>query len=200
MANNWGEAARKTRVPQVGWLTATVVALAVVVTACQSKGATWTGAATPGGSTQATAESTSSENAGAGTPADAVAVWVTHVLQEEFTEACQLSATVSAEETGQDAETLCASGGDGIQAMTQLHEAWAKPGVTLPPDAEVEVDEVEAQGDTATVPDTSIRIGDMSLREIELIGSSGDTDSFQLSLQVQKQDGSWYVSGLDMSV
>lgn len=200
MANNWGEAARKARMPQVGLLTAAVVALAVVVTGCQSKGATWTGA----GSTQATAESASPENtnesAGAGTPADAVAVWVTHVLQEEFTEACQLSATVSAEETGQDAETLCASEGDGIQAMTQLHEAWAKPGVTLPPEATVEVDEVEAQGDTATVPDTSIRIGDMSLREIELIGSSGDTDSFQLSLQVQKQDGSWYVSGLDMSV
>jgi hypothetical protein len=200
MANNWGEAARKARVPQVGLLTATVVALAVVVTGCQSKGATWTGA----GSTQATAESTSPENtnesAGAGTPADAVAVWVTHVLQEEFTEACRLSATVSAEETGQDAETLCASGGDGIQAMTQLHEAWVKPGVALPPDVQVEVDEVEAQGDTATVPDTSIRIGDMSLHEIELIGATGDTDSFQLSLQVQKQDGAWYVAGMDMSL
>lgn len=69
----------------------------------------------------------------------------------------------------------------------------------LAPDAEVEVDEVDTQGDTATVPDTSIRIGDKSLREIELIGSSGDTDSFQLSLQVQKQGGLWYVAGMNIS-
>jgi hypothetical protein len=34
----------------------------------------------------------------------------------------------------------------------------------------------------------------------ELIGATGDTDSFELSLQVQKQDGSWYVAGMDMSV
>jgi hypothetical protein len=121
-------------------------------------------------------------------------------MLEEYTEACVLSATVSADETGQDTEAMCASEGDAIQAMNQLHEAWVKPGVTLPPDAKVEVDEVDVQGDTATVPDTSVRVGDVSLREIELIGSSGDTDSFELSLQVQKQDGSWYVAGMDMSV
>jgi hypothetical protein len=128
-----------------------------------------------------------------------VAVWVTHIVSEEYADACRLSATVAADEPGQDAETLCASGGDGIEAVTHLHEAWVKPGIALPPDAEVKVDEVDAQGDTATVPDTSIRIGDKSLREIELIGSSGDIDSFQLSLQVQKQDGLWYVAGMNIS-
>lgn len=193
------EAARKT----TGWLAAAVVVLAVAVTACQPKAATLPGDAAPVGSTSATAEPTSSDSAnqpaGGDTPADAVATWVTHILLEEYTEACVLTATVASEETGQDAETLCASDGDAIQAMTQLHEGWAKPGITLPPDAKVEVTEVDAQGDTATVPDTSVMVGDVSLRELELIGATGDTDSFELSLQVRKQDGSWYVAGMNMS-
>jgi hypothetical protein len=199
-----GMAARKKRVPQWGWVAAVVVTLAVTVSACQSKLATRSGDAGPAESTSVSTEPTSSGDAsrpaGADSSADAVAVWVTHIMLEEYTEACWLSATVAAEETGQDAETVCASGGSGIEAATQLHEAWVKPGVALPPDAKVEVDDVDAQGDTATVPDTSIRVGDKSLREIELIGSSGDTDSFQLSLEVQRKDGLWYVAGMHISV
>jgi hypothetical protein len=195
MDNKGGKVARKTRVPRTGWLAAALVVLAV--TACQSKATASRGAPEP---VESTSSDSANQPAGGDTPADAVATWVTHIMLEEYTEACVLSATVAADETGQDTETMCASEGDAIQAMTQLHEAWAKPGVTLPPDAKVEVDEVDVQGDTATVPDTSVMVGDVSLRELELIGSSGDTGSFELSLQVQKQDGSWYVAGMDMSV
>ncbi|MTD55816.1 hypothetical protein GKO32_17810 [Amycolatopsis sp. RM579] len=94
---------------------------------------------------------------------------------------------------------MCASGGDGFDAVKQLHEAWAtKQGVKLPPEVKVTVNDVKGQDGKATVPDTDIKVGDKTLRDIELIESTGDTSSFQLSLQVQKKDDLWYVAGMDI--
>ncbi|WP_245617141.1 hypothetical protein [Amycolatopsis taiwanensis] len=207
MTNEGVEAVRRVRVSQAGRLTTAVVALALGLTACGSKdtGTTGTGtspvsvpaASAPSGSASASSNNTDSAG-GARTPGEAVSAWVTQILQEEYTKACQSSAVVAAE-AGQDPATMCESGGGAVSSMKHLHDAWAKPGITLPPAAKVKVDDVDPKGDTATVPDTSIKLGDKSLRDLELIGSSGDTSSFRLDLQVVKKDGAWYVGGMDIS-
>ncbi|KAA9159668.1 hypothetical protein FPZ12_019930 [Amycolatopsis acidicola] len=75
-----------------------------------------------------------------------------------------------------------------------MHDAWAKPGVKLPPEGKVEVSGVTATGDKVTVPDTAVTVDGKSLHDLELIGSTGDVSSFKLSLETTKKDGAWYVS------
>lgn len=194
------------RVSLAGRRVAAVAALALGLTACGSSGTVDTGSSPS--SAQATSAQASSAPAssggpnssgGAKTPGAAVSTWVTQVLREDYVKACLSSAVVEAQ-AGQDPATLCASGGAAVSSMKRLHDAWAKPGIALPPAAKVKVDNVDTQGDTATVPDTSIMVGDKSLHELELIGSSGNTSTFQLKLQVVKKDGAWYVGDMEISI
>ncbi|MBB1152520.1 hypothetical protein H4281_05215 [Amycolatopsis sp. DR6-1] len=80
-----------------------------------------------------------------------------------------------------------------------MHDAWAKPGVTLPPQGKVTVDEVSTSGDQVTVPDTAVKLDGRTLRSLELIGSTGNTSSFSLAFKVQKHEGAWYVQGFDLN-
>ncbi|WP_083752627.1 hypothetical protein [Actinosynnema sp. ALI-1.44] len=82
--------------------------------------------------------------------------------------------------------------------MESLHEAWAKPGVKLPPQAEVKVTGVVPQGDTATVTDAAISVDGRTLRELALIGATGNVESFSVSLEVKKRNGAWYVGDLQI--
>ncbi|WP_244180054.1 hypothetical protein [Amycolatopsis pretoriensis] len=127
------------------------------------------------------------------TPEAAVTGWVTQILKEDYAAACRSSAAGTP-----DPEKLCASDGKAVKTLGKLHEAWAKPGVDT--GAAVETERVEVTGDTATAPDTSIKIGGKSLRELELVGSSGDTSSFRLTLKLTKKDGAWYVSDFELAV
>jgi hypothetical protein len=182
-------------------------ALALGLTACNSKTGVASGAAPPVSPAPSEAAvpppSSARENteasSGGRTPGLAVTNWVTQILKEDYAEACRSSAVVAPQDVPDPAK-LCASDGDAVSVMKQLHEAWAKPGVPLPPEVGVEVDNVDVQGDSASVPDTSIKVGDKTLRDLELIGSSGDTSSFQLTLQVMKKDDTWYVGNMDMKV
>ncbi|OXM64249.1 hypothetical protein CF165_27165 [Amycolatopsis vastitatis] len=79
-----------------------------------------------------------------------------------------------------------------------MHDAWAKPGVELPPKGTVEVADVTAKGDRVTVPDTAVTLDGRTLRSLELVGATGDTGSFSLSLKVEKRGGAWYVTGFDL--
>lgn len=133
---------------------------------------------------------------GAKTPATAVERWVTQILQEQYTEACLSSAP--AMPAGQDAESLCKRSEASASAKS-LREAWAKPGVELPPGGKVEVATVTAKGDKVTVPDTAVKLDGRTLRSLELIGATGDTGSFSLSFKVEKHAGSWYVTGFDLN-
>ncbi|MEV7095342.1 hypothetical protein AB0M80_21120 [Amycolatopsis sp. NPDC051045] len=132
---------------------------------------------------------------GAETPGAAVERWVTQILEERYTEACLSGAPLLP--AGQDAEALCQSPA-ALASAKSLHEAWAKPGVELPPGAKVEVATVPATGDKVTVPDTAVELDGRTLRDLELIGATGDTGSFSLSLKVEKHAGAWYVTGFDL--
>ncbi|MFJ7217622.1 hypothetical protein [Amycolatopsis sp. NPDC098790] len=153
-------------------------------------------AGSPPTSASATASSSQEPAAsGAKTPAAAVERWVTQILEERYTEACLSAAPLLP--AGQDAETLCKSP-EALTSAKSLREAWAKPGVELPPRGKVEVETVPAKGDKVTVPDTAVKLDGRTLRDIELIGATGDTGSFALGFKVQKHAGAWYVTGFDL--
>jgi hypothetical protein len=111
---------------------------------------------------------------GAKTLRTALERWVTQILQEQYTEA--------------------------LASAKSLREAWAKPGVKLPPQGKVEVAEVSAKGDEVTVPDTAVKLDGRTLRSLELIGATGDTGSFELSFKMQKHKGAWYVESFDLDL
>lgn len=169
-------------------------ALTLGLSACQSQ---TTGAAAgpvvapPSVSASAAGSGDSSR---ADTPGAAVSAWVTQILEEKYAEACKASVAVA------KPSTSCAGENQVIRTFQQLHTAWAKPGVALPPKAKVDVAKVDAKGDTATVPDTSIKVDGRTLHDLELIGATGNTSSFKLELKVQKKNAVWYVSDLNFSV
>jgi hypothetical protein len=179
-----------------GGLAAAMTALTLGLSACQGTTA-GTGAGTPAAAPSSTAASAGASQGGkesSGTPGEAVSAWVTQILQERYVDACKASVAVA------DPTAQCTDDpkNKAVRAFKRLHDAWAKPGVTLPPTGKVEVAKVDANGDTVTVPDTAVKVDGKTLRDLELIGSSGDTSSFKLDLKVQKKDATWYVS--DMSI
>ncbi|CAM3731366.1 hypothetical protein KIPE111705_22080 [Kibdelosporangium persicum] len=177
-----------------------VPAMAFGLAACSSTVAgTGTAAPSDGTSPSATSPSatskSSSANASADSPAAAVESWVTQILQKRYKEACLASAPAMT--TDQDAETLC-NGPEVKRTLESLHEAWAKPGVKLPPQAKVTATGVTPQGDTVTVADTAISVDGRTLRELALIGATGNVESFSFSLEVKKHNGTWHVGDMNI--
>ncbi|EQD81444.1 hypothetical protein N599_36175 [Saccharopolyspora erythraea D] len=123
--------------------------------------------------------------------------FVTQVLQERYSQTCIASAPVL--EVDQDPAAFCARQ-EVTRSLAVLRNAWAKPGVKLPPEGKVAVTGVVEEGDTVTVPDSAITLDGRTLRELELIGSSGDTGSFSLSLEVKKHENAWYVGSWDINI
>ncbi|MFJ1768086.1 hypothetical protein ACIOD2_47755 [Amycolatopsis sp. NPDC088138] len=187
------------RRPQARWLVLPAVVMGL--TACGSAGVS--GSAVPVTSpsaSPATAPPQTSQAqpaSGAETLQTALEHWVTQILQEQYTEACLSSAPVLP--AGQDAETLCKNP-EALASAKSLHEAWAKPGVKLPPQGKVEVTKVAAKGNEVTVPDTAVKLDGRTLRSLELIGATGDTDSFSLTFKMEKHEGAWYVQGFDLKL
>ncbi|MFB9925009.1 hypothetical protein ACFORO_26595 [Amycolatopsis halotolerans] len=172
------------------WLAAPAILLSLA--ACGSTDVT--GSAVPPASTAP--KPSGPPASGAPTYQVAVERWVTQILQKHYAKACLSSAPVLP--PGKDAKTLCKSP-EALKAAESLHDAWAKPGVPLPPQGKVTVDEVSASGDQVTVPDTAVKLDGRTLRSLELIGSTGNTGSFSLTFKVQKHEAAWYVQGFDLS-
>lgn len=175
-------------------------ALVLGLAACGGQAVSGTAQPAAGAASSAPAASSPLDASGEGntkTAAGALKSWVTQVLQQQYAEACKASAPVAA--PGQDPATVCASE-DLTRTLSALHDAWAKPGVKLPPEGKVTVDTLSPTGDSVTVPDTAISLDGRTLRDLELIGSSGDTSSFSLSLEMTKQNGTWYVSDWHIDV
>jgi hypothetical protein len=175
-----------------------VPAMAFGLAACGSS-VSGTSTAAPSGGTRSTAtppsatSKSSSANAPADSPAAAVESWVTQILQKRYTEACLASAPAMAPD--QDAETVC-NGPEAKKTLESLHEAWAKPGVKLPPQAQVKATGVAPQGDTVTVADTAVSVDGRTLHELALIGATGNVESFSVSLELKKRNGTWHVGDL----
>src|SRR5947209_9713437 len=117
------------------WL-AVAPALLAGVTACGARTTAGTAIGTSGTAaptTSATAAGTD-EPLGAKTPEAEVTAWVTDVLEAHYTKACMRNMAPP----GMDLATACKNP-EAIHTLTSLHDAWAKPGITLPPKAKVEV-------------------------------------------------------------
>ncbi|MEV4052819.1 hypothetical protein AB0J55_16680 [Amycolatopsis sp. NPDC049688] len=50
----------------------------------------------------------------------------------------------------------------------------------------------------AIVPDTAVKLDGRTLRDLELVGTTGDTGSFSLGIKVAEHEGAWYVTGFDL--
>ena len=176
------------------WLAAAPALLAGVA-AC---GATTTAGSAIGTTSSAAPATTSTSAApdkpqGAKTPEAEVAGFVTDVLEAHYTKACMRNAAPA----GMDVATACKNP-EAIRTLTSLHDAWAKPGITLPPTSKVQVTGVTTNGDTATVHDTTITVDGHTLNSLMLIGATGDVGGFGMSLSLQKQNGQWYIGDMNM--
>ncbi len=189
------------RRPMTRWFAALVPAVVVGLAACGSAGVS--GSAVPVASPSAAPASASPQPSqaqpasGADTLQVALERWVTQILQEQYTEACLSAAPVLP--AGQDAEALCRKP-EALASAKSLHEAWAKPGVKLPPEGKVKVTGVTAKGTEVTVPDTAVKLDGRTLHSLELIGATGDTGSFSLTFKMLKHEGAWYVEGFDLKL
>jgi hypothetical protein len=195
--------ARRTRTRRVTFPLVLVSTVSVVLAACGISGqdglveAEKSSTIDPSVSREDDATESSRQVSGAETAEAAVESWVTLILQERYVEACLASAPVAP--PGQDVTALCGST-EAIKAVESLHDAWAKPGIRLPPDGKVEVTGVTAKGDKVTVPDTAISVDGHTLRSLELIGASGKTAAFSLTLDLLKLGGAWYVEGFQAKI
>lgn len=141
------------------------------------------------------AASSSAGSSSAATPGDALVGWVTDILETRYQKACLDAAPAIA--PGQDPQKVCS--GQQISQFDSvaksLHEAWAKPGIALPPSGRVAATAAanSAGGSSITIPDTAITVDGHTLHALELIGSSGDTSAFSMTFDVKKIDGAWYV-------
>lgn len=186
------------------WCAVVVPLLAVSLSAC-AVGATGQG----GGATASTENASNSaprtlsrtpgegQQLGAKTAAGAAESFVTWILQERYTQACLSTAQVA--DPKLNLEAMCRGPQPG-RMMTSLRSAWAKPGVTLPPEAEVKVTNITQHGTTARVLDSEMTLDGRTLRELELIGAVGDVGSFHLSFDMRKKDGLWYVDTWNMEL
>jgi hypothetical protein len=201
------ESLRLGGVSRAGLLAVAGITLTLGLTACNQKTSA-APAPAPASPTQSLAASSSPSESeptsaagdytprGESSPGMAVSTFVMQILQGNYAKACRTSAIVAPPEAG-DTAKMCADDGDAISSLKSLHDAWAKPGVDT--NAGVAVIGADAQSDSVTVQDTDIMVGDKSLHDLELIGSSGDTSSFKLALTAKKKDDMWYVGGINMS-
>ncbi|QWF77872.1 hypothetical protein [Amycolatopsis sp. CA-230715] len=132
---------------------------------------------------------------GAPTYQAAVERWVTQVLRKQYAKACLSGGPVLPAD--RDPETLCKSP-QAIKAAKSLRDAWAKPGVKLPPEGKVAVTDTGAAGDQVAVADTAVELDGRTLRSLELVGASGNTGSFSLTFKVRKHEGAWYVESFEL--
>ena len=177
----------------LSWLAGPV--LLAGVAACGSTTTAGSAVATATSTAPATSTTTAAPDKaqGAKTPEAEVVAWVTDVLEAHYTKACLRSMAPP----GMDIATACKNP-EAIHTLTSLHDAWAKPGITLPPKSTVQVTGVTTNGDTATVHDTTITVGGHTLNSLMLIGATGDVGGFGMSMSLQKQNGQWYIGDMNM--
>ena len=172
-----------------------VIALGTV--ACGAGASVMSGNANPVPATNPSTVTSSgtSGSRGADSPKAAVIALVTDILEKRYTEACMLNMPPA----GTDIATECQK--PEVTAVLQhLHDAWAKPGITLPPTSQVNVTTVATSGRAASVQDTAITVDGHTLHSLMLIGATGDTGSFGMSLSLKEQNARWYIGDMNMNV
>jgi hypothetical protein len=122
----------------------------------------------------------------------------TDVLEQHYREARLLNGASAGGNL--DPAKACADP-QATKTFTSLHDAWAKPGITLPPQSKVTVtvtvNRITPNGDTATVTDTGISLDGHTLNALMLIGST-NAQGFGVTWTMQQQKGRWFISSMDL--
>jgi len=113
---------------------------------------------------------------------------VADVLEKNYNAACSLMSDNNQKVNS----SMCPK---ASATLDVLRQAWMKNVVTLPP--KVTVSGASVKGTSATVPDTGVRVDGHTLRELELIGASGNTSTFTMSLSLQQLSTGWYVNNVN---
>jgi hypothetical protein len=191
---------RDRRRPRISSALAIVPLLATA--GCGNATANPTSAPPPAGTpTETTSASSGSAAPPSGTgdsPAAAVASWVNDVLEQHYQRACAAEVDAARQQQpGADVTALCAPGSMAMHVLTSLHDAWDKPGVTLP--ARIRVTEVATNGDTATVSDKNVLVDGRSLNDLMLVGARlGQGGSFGTTFTVSRTNGVWRLSDMNL--
>lgn len=141
-----------------------------------------------------TSAAAGADKPGAATPAALMTDFVTDVLEQHYYKACLLNAPSPGMNV--DPATVCQQA-QAVKALTSLHDAWAKPGVTLPPTSKVTVSPITPKNDTATVTDSQITVDGHTLNALMLIGST-NAGGFAVTWDLVRQQGRWLISTMNL--
>ncbi|MFE9006030.1 hypothetical protein ACFYOY_28495 [Streptomyces sp. NPDC007875] len=200
-----------------GWIVGVCVLLAAApaLTGCstdsdstKSKGQDGSASAAPTTSTGTTAEPTPSPKGrpdGQTTVQEAVATWVTAVVQDRPEKACLVMATPATGGSPAKPNTAATCGGDTPQAQQmrqqihRLHASFAPDQPKNPPT--VKVAKVPVADEKATVGGEQITVDGQTLKAIVLSHSTGvKEDEVGVRVEAAVVDGRWYVTDLGLSV
>lgn len=126
------------------------------------------------------------------TPEALMISFITDVLRRDYQRACLLSVAPK----GVDGAAACAKPA-ATSTLMALHDAWAKPGIPLPPASRVTVSGITTSGESATVSDTAIAVDGRTLNALTLIGSTNAT-GFHLKWSLSRMGGQWYIEQMDL--
>ncbi len=212
----------KTAMPKkmaAGWIVGVCLLLAAApaLTGCskdsdstKSKGQDGSASAAPTASTSATADPSLSPTGrpgpgGQSTVQEAVATWVTAVVQDRPKKACLVMATPGTGGSAAKPNTAAMCGGDTPQAQQmkqqvhRLHASFAPDQPKNPPT--VKVAEVPVADKKATVDGEQITVDGQTLKAIVLSNSTGvKEDEIGVRVEAAVVDGRWYVTDLGLSV
>ncbi|AEM83986.1 hypothetical protein [Streptomyces violaceusniger] len=207
----------KTAMPKktaAGWIVGVCVLLAAApaLTGCskdsdstKSKGQDGSASAAPTASTAEPTPSPKGRPGGQSTVQEAVATWVTAVVQDRPKKACLVMATSGTGGTPAKPNTAAMCGGDTPQAQQmkqqihRLHASFAPDQPNNPPT--VKVAEVPVADNKATVDGERITVDGQTLKAIVLSNSTGvKEDQIGVRVEAAVVDGRWYVTDLGLSV
>ncbi|GAA3353494.1 hypothetical protein GCM10017744_007080 [Streptomyces antimycoticus] len=200
-----------------GWIAGVCVLLAAApaLTGCstdsdstKSKGQDGSASAAPTASTGADTEPTPSPKGrpgGQSTVQEAVATWVTGVVQDRPEKACLVMATAATGGSPAKPNTAAMCGGDTPEArrmkqqIHRLHASFAPAQSKNPPT--VKVAKVPVAEKKATVDGEQITVDGQTLKAIVLSNSTGvKEDELGIRVEAAVMGGRWYVTDLGLSV
>jgi hypothetical protein len=177
---------------------AAVLAPALLVGACSSAASSTSGSAATSSTTSTTPAATSSASSASAdqaTPAAALIEQLQQIVNGDYSAVCQQMGKIAA---AMPTPTSIPSS-TCISTLTDLHENFATDGLTK--NSTFTVDPVKATGDNATISGTNVHVAGSTLTALMIAHSTGvQSGQFDISFQVQRISGAWYVTNMNMNL
>ncbi len=175
------------------WPVAVALAAACCVSACGTASTATTASTTHtahGSADISSSSSTTATAANRSTPSAALENWLRQTAAGDRRAACEDATPASS----QVAECISAAGTAGF---TSLHKSFA---VFIKPSTPIRVTSPRVTGTSTTISARDVRIAGTSMITLMLKHSTGiKADQFSLSWDLERVDGSWYVTNMNMN-